>query len=196
MMTRLIDITRTLQDAPVYPGSSPAQVERVFNMKNGDPFNASIITAGSHLGTHADASCHFLKDNTTGIDQMPLNHYYGPCRVLPVAESSLITKEVLDGKIDNCERLVIHGGGSSHLTKEAAEYIVGKGVVTVVTDALSVAPPDNEAEIHSIILSAGIAVIENVVLDNVKDGEYTLCAFPMKIGGCDGAPVRAVLIEG
>lgn len=194
-MPKIIDITRTLQDAPVYPGSSPAKVESLLSISNGDRSNVSMITAGSHLGTHADASSHFLKDSMTSIDLMPLTHYYGPCQVLTVAKSSMITKEILEGKLDDCERIVIHGEGSSYLTKDAAEYIVNSGVITIVTDALSVAPPDNEVEIHNIILSAGIAIVENVVLDNVDDGEYILSAFPIKIGGCDGAPVRAVLIQ-
>ncbi|MCL2425694.1 MAG: cyclase family protein [Oscillospiraceae bacterium] len=194
-MAKIIDITRTLQDAPIYPGSSPAKIESVLSMSNGDRCNVSMITAGSHMGTHADASSHFLKDSMTSIDLMPLAHYYGPCRVLTVDESAMITQKMLKGKLDGCERLVIHGGGLSYLTKEAAEYIVNTGVITIVTDALSVAPPDNEVEIHSIILSAGIAVVENTILDNVDDGEYILSAFPVKIGGCDGAPVRAVLIQ-
>jgi len=194
-MPRIIDITRTVQDAPLYPGSSPVVVERVLNMQNGDRCNVSMITSGSHIGTHADASSHFLKDNKTSIDLMPLDHYYGPCRVLTFAESSLISLKDISGKIDGCKRLAIHGGGSTYLSKGAAEYIVKKGVITVLTDAMSVAPPDNEVEIHSIILSGGLAIIENAILENVKDGEYVLSAFPIKIGGCDGAPVRAVLID-
>ena len=192
---KIIDISRCTQEAPIYPGASPIQVERFYDMKKGAPFNASMITAGSHMGTHADASCHFLKDSTVGIDQMDLSRYYGPCRVLTVPEAALITREAQEGRIHNCERLVIHGGGKSYLTKEAANYIVEKGILTLVTDAWSIAPLDNEAEIHGIIMAPGLAVVENVILDGVKDGDYILCAFPVKIGGCDGAPVRAILIE-
>jgi arylformamidase len=146
------------------------------------------------MGTHADATRHFLMESDIGIDRMELPPYYGPCRVVTVPGSALITKKDLEGRIDGCERLVIHGGGLSYLAKDAAEYIVEKGVKTIVTDAWSIAPLDNEAEIHSIVLKPGLAVVENVVLDGVADGEYILCAFPIKIGGCDGAPVRAVLI--
>ena len=191
---KLIDISRRAQEAPIYPGSSPMSVERVYDMKKGDPFCASMITTGSHMGTHADAYCHFLKDSTVGIDQMDLSRYYGPCRVLTVPEGKLITREALENRIDNCERLAIHGNGQSYLTKDAANYIVEKGILTVVTDAWSVAPLDNEAEIHAIILGSGAAVVENVILDGVEDGDYILSAFPVKIAGCDGAPVRAVLI--
>lgn len=192
---KIIDITRTAQDAPIYPGSAPVQVEQAFDMKKGAPFNASMITMGSHMGTHADAKRHFLPESTKGIDEMELEKYYGSCRVVTVPENTPITKSALEGKIEGCERIAIHGGGFSYLTKEAAEYIAETDIVCVVTDAWSIAPLDNELEIHSIILSADLAVVENVVLGSVADGDYTLCAFPAKIGGCDGAPVRAVLIS-
>jgi len=192
---RIIDITRVAQDAPVYPGASSIEVNQVYDMHKGAAFNASMITAGSHMGTHADASRHFIKDNTTGIDKMELSLYYGSCRVITFPENTLITRNALEGKIDGCERLVIHGGGFSYLAKDAADYIVEAGVRTIVTDAWSIAPLDNEAEIHETIMAPGLAVVENAVLDGVEDGEYTLCAFPVKLGGCDGAPVRAVLLS-
>jgi len=88
---KIIDISRTTQEAPIYPGASPIQVEQVYDMQNGAPFNASMITGGSHMGTHADASRHFLKDNTVGIDKMELSLYYVPCGVLTVLEKTLLT---------------------------------------------------------------------------------------------------------
>jgi len=191
---KIIDISRTAQEAPIYPGASPIKIDRVYDMQKGDPFNVSMITAGSHMGTHADANCHFLKDSSITIDKMDLSHYYGSCRVISVPEKTIISREILEGKIDDCKRLVINGGGQSYLTKDAADYIAEKDVITIVIDALSVAPPDKEAEIHQAVMAPGIAVIENVILDGVEDGEYILSAFPIKLGGCDGAPVRAVLI--
>jgi len=191
---KLTDITRSAQEAPLYPGASPMLVERVCDMKKGIPYNVSMITTGSHIGTHADAFNHFLKESDVGIDQMGLSHYYGPCRVLTVPEATPITRATLEGRINSCKRLVLHTGGQSYMTKDAAAYIVENGISTVVTDAWSIAPLDNEIEIHKILLSSNVAVVENVILDGIKDGEYTLSAFPIKIAGCDGAPVRAVLI--
>ena len=193
-MMKLIDISRRVQEAPVYPGMSPVQIETLAHVSKGDPYSISMITSGSHNGSHADAHTHFL-NNAKSIDQMDLSLYYGPCRVLTVPADAMISRKTLEGKIDNCKRLVIHGGGNSYFTKEATDYILEKGVMTVVTEALSVAPPDNEIEIHVTMLTAGVAVIENVTLEGVADGEYTLCAFPIKYAGLDGAPVRAVLIK-
>jgi len=191
---KLIDITRTVQDAPIYPGSSPVIIERTGDMQKGAHANTSMITTGSHMGTHADAFSHFIKESTTGVDKMELHHYYGECRVITVPDNTMITPEVLSGRIDCCKRLVIHGNGNSYLTKEAAQYIIAANILTIVTDAMSIAPPGNEIEIHSLILGAEIAVVENVILDGVEDGNYILSAFPIKYGDCDGAPVRAVLI--
>lgn len=190
---RLIDITRVVQEAPIYPGSSPVDIVQVADINKGDVYNSSIITAGSHMGTHADALRHFL-EGEIAIAEMPLHHYLGPCRVVTVPADSLLEPSAFEGRLEGCLRLVIHGGGQSYLTRAAAEHLVAAGIITVVTDAWSVAPLDNEAEIHKILLGAKIAVVENVVLDNVPDGDYTLSCPPIKYAGCDGAPVRAVLM--
>jgi len=190
---KLIDITRTVQQSPVYPGSQPPVIKRLMDMDNGDMYNHSMITMDSHAGTHCDAFSHFLQGKAC-IDEMALTHYYGPCSVITIPAEAPVTRELLGGKIEHTERLVLHTGGAGYLTKCGAEYLVECGVFTVVTDALSISPLDNEAELHKILLGAGIAVIENAVLDGVPDGDYILSAFPIKLGGCDGAPVRAILV--
>jgi len=191
---KLFDITRTVQQAPAYPGSEPVVVERVMDMQNGDMYNYSNISMNSHTGTHCDAFSHFLRDGAT-IDEMALTHYYGACRVISPPENTLITRELLLGKIEGADRIVLHTGGGGFLAKSGAELLIESGVITVVTDALSISPLDNEAEIHRLLLGAGIAIVENVVLDGVPDGEYTLSALPIKLGDCDGAPVRAILVS-
>ena len=177
----IIDITRTIRINPEPSQSSNAN-------------DSDYATSGAHMGTHAVAFRRFLKNTGETIDKMPLEPYCGNCRVITVDEGELVTLEGLRGRIAGAERLLLHTGGSAYLCEEAAEYIASCGVKTLVTDALSVAPPDNEQEIHSILFNAGVAVIENAVLDRVEDGEYLLFAFPMKYGGRDDAPVRAVLI--
>lgn len=192
---RIIDITRTVQDAPVYPGSPELEVVKLRDVAEGDAYNSSLITAESHMGTHADAFNHFPAENDLSVDEMPLENYCGPCRVISVPADGLITLDDIRGKIDGAERIVLHGGGQAFLCEEAAEYIASCRVKLLVTDALSVAPHDNEASIHVTLFRAGVAVVENAVLDEVEDGEYLIFAFPVKYAGCDGAPVRAVLIS-
>ena len=190
---KIIDITRTLQDAPLYYSDEPATIERVKDMEHGDECNVSVFTGGVHLGTHADAFSHYQADGTT-IDRMPLEHYCGKCRVLTVPADTLVKLSDIKGRLAGSERIALRSGGTSYLCEQAAEYIAACGIKAVLTDAVSVAPADNERSIHELLAGGEVAVIENVVLDDVEDGDYLLFAFPVKYGGCDGAPVRAVLI--
>ena len=192
---KIYDITRTIQDAPAYPGDAPVSFEKVKDIENGDACTLSNVSACTHAGTHADAFSHFLADGET-IDKMPLEHYCGKCRVLTVPADSLIKLSDIKGRLAGGERLVLRSGGTSFLCEQAAEYIAACGIKAVVTDAVSVGPEDNEKSIHELLFSGGVAVIENVVLDGVEDGDYLLFAFPVKYGGCDAAPVRAVLVAG
>lgn len=190
---KLIDITRVVQQAPIYPGSSPVTLQPLLRMGNGDAYNASQYTSGTHMGTHADAFWHFLDDGAA-IDEMPLLHYYGPCRVVTVPADALLEPALFAG-LPGCERLVLHTGGNSYLSQQAADALRDTGLLTLVTDAMSVAPPDNEPGVHKALMRAGVAIVENVCLDGVADGAYILCAAPVKLGGADGAPVRAFLIK-
>jgi arylformamidase len=190
----IIDITRTVQDAPLYPGTPVPSIERLSDVNKGDLYSVSRFVFTSHLGTHADAFSHFVA-GAQNIDQLPPDYYYGPAKVVTVPPNAIISQKDLEGKLEDTERLVIHGGGSSYLSKSAVDYIIAEKIKTIVTDAWSVGPLHNEAEIHRPLFNARIAVVENVVLDGVPDGLYTLAAFPLKIRDGDGAPVRAVLLK-
>ena len=188
---KIFDISRVAQDAPVYPGDPAPVIEELESPGAGA--RCSRITAGSHSGTHADAFSHFLADGLP-IDQMPLENYCGPCRVVSVPDAELICQENLQGRLGGAERIALHTGGNVFLCEEAAEYIVSCGIRALVTDSVSVGPADNEAVIHRILMNGGVAIVENADLEGVPDGDYLLFAFPVKYGGCDGAPVRAVLL--
>lgn len=190
---KIYDITRALQDAPLYPGTEPPVLEPVAGIETRG-WRETRVTAWSHSGTHADAESHFLPDGAA-IDAMPLESYCGACRVLTVSGGELVRAEELQGRIAGAERIVLRTGGARYLCEQAADYLAECGVKLLVTDALSVAPPDNEAAVHVILARGGVAVVENAVLDGVEDGDYLIFAFPAKYAGCDAAPVRAVLLQ-
>ena len=50
-------------------------------------------------------------------------------------------------------------------------------------------------QVHKILLSSGIALLEGILLTNVPEGRYFLSAAPLNLAGADGAPCRAYLIE-
>lgn len=190
---KLIDISRNLFEAPKYPTAPDTTFAHVGRLKDGDESNFHLYFSNTHAGTHADADSHFVPDGD-GICDMPLEQYYGPIRVITVPEHSLLNKEDLLGRVEGAERIALHGGGFTYLTKSAADYLIECGCRCLVTDAWSPAPLDNETEIHRTLLSHHVGIIENVTLERVEDGDYQLIAFPVNYGHVDGAPVRAVLV--
>ena len=60
---------------------------------------------------------------------------------------------------------------------------------------MSIAAPFDELRTHLELARAGVVVLENLFLEGVQDGLYTLSAFPIKLAGLEAAPCRAVLID-
>jgi len=189
----IIDITRTIQDAPIYPGSQPFSLTPLTTISATEAFNITLLQGDSHLGTHVDAPRHALSDGLS-IEKTDLALYYGPCRVLTVPEHTMLTAQHLQAAVQDCPRLLLKTGGASYLTEDAACFLASQPLLLLGTDGLSAAPPYAESPIHRILLQRGIALLENLQLQHVPDGVYTLCAFPLKIAGGDGSPVRAVLL--
>ena len=49
--------------------------------------------------------------------------------------------------------------------------------------------------VHLILLGADVLLLEGAVLSHVPEGVYFLTAAPLKLGGCEGAPCRALLMD-
>jgi arylformamidase len=82
------------------------------------------------------------------------------------------------------------------LTPALAEQLGMAGVRLVGTDAPSVDRFDSKTlEVHHILGRARIAIIENLMLEHVTPGRYTLIALPLRLVDADSSPVRAVLLE-
>ncbi|MBR3026432.1 MAG: cyclase, partial [Oscillospiraceae bacterium] len=78
---------------------------------------------------------------------------------------------------------------------EAAKVFAGAGIKLLGNESQTVGPEDAPKEVHMILLSAEVALLEGIVLENVKEGSYFLSAAPLNLGGCDGAPCRAYLLK-
>ena len=63
-------------------------------------------------------------------------------------------------------------------------------------DALGVERSQPGHETHLALLGHDIMVLEGLALKDVAEGRYLLIALPLLIDGADGAPARAVLVEG
>jgi len=81
------------------------------------------------------------------------------------------------------------------ITEDGAEWLVERGVQLVGIDYLSVAPYQESIPTHTVLLKAGVVVVEGLNLSNIMRGFYDLYCLPLKIVGADGAPARAILIQ-
>jgi kynurenine formamidase len=122
-------------------------------------------------------------------------------------ERILNSIELTEEQIAGYAQKLVKDNIMEYLYNKGYEYAETKIMVDYLTDfsstetsllgvePQSVGDPAAPAEIHKILLSAGIVPLEGIVLDDVPDGEFTLSAFPLNLGKCDGSPVRAILIK-
>jgi len=207
---RTYDITLTITPQMiVWPGDSPVIIEHTSSIASGDHSNVSQITMSCHAGTHVDAPHHFL-DNGKTVEGLSLDLLIGRAYVLHLPDVNLITASVLMQadipprtrrllfKTRNSEYW-LKGNGEFHtdfvgLSVDAAELLVDRNVKLVGIDYLSIAPYKLGTQVHTILLNAGVVVIEGLDLSQVSQGRYTLHCLPLKLGGADGAPTRAILV--
>ena len=187
------DISRDTLTTPVYDGDPKPEVEHLKSIEDMDDYNLSFIKMTTHTGTHIDAPLHFCEDGSP-IDQLRLSTFYGKCTVITV--EGILTGEDMERLLPYCKRRILfRGNGKTYLSHSAAIVLAESRVILVGTDAESIATPFDEARPHRELARAGITVIENLNLSAIKDGEYELCAFPVKLAGLEAAPCRAILFE-
>lgn len=187
------DISRDTINTHVYDGDPETRAERIKSIDNGDGYNLTEISMSVHSGTHIDAPLHFCEDGQS-IDNIRLNTFFGKCTVISV--SGILTGEDMERLLPYCKRRVLfHGEGKTFISQSAAIVLAESRVVLVGTDAPSIAPSFDEERTHRELARAGIAILENLNLSAIDDGEYDLCAFPVKLGGLEAAPCRAIILE-
>ncbi|MBE0522746.1 MAG: cyclase family protein [Methanosarcinales archaeon] len=191
---KVIDISMTIHpEMKIYNGDVAPKITRLSKIEDGDSYNVSKITLGSHTGTHVDSPLHFFL-NKTGIDELPLQGLVGPARVIDISGLKRPIEAHELGSLENV-KIILLKGSKAHLTIEGAQVLIENNVRTIGTEALSIAVNEVENEVHRILLGAEIIIIEGLDLTNVNEGDYFLVCLPLKIAGCDGAPARAVLIS-
>jgi arylformamidase len=77
---------------------------------------------------------------------------------------------------------------------ETIEKLAALSVKLVGIDTASIDPAESKTlDSHQVIRRLGLRVLENLVLDDVPEGDYELIALPLKLMTADASPVRAVL---
>jgi arylformamidase len=196
----VIDLTRSLSpETMVFPGDPPV------NFGTFDAGGATITSLSlcSHSGTHIDAPRHYCTDGA-GIDQVPLTHLIGRCRVIDLqGAGDEISAADLSGRLCGATRVLIRTRFSREtafdqhypaLSSGAAALLCREKVLCVGIDSPSVERFTGDGSVHRQLLGVGIAIVELLALDKVAEGEYWLMALPLPLKGLDGAPARVVLL--
>ena len=197
------------KDMAIYPANPEFIIERVQDIGKGDRANISLISMGSHTGTHIAVPSHFVKGGKT-IDQLTLDEMNGVAKLFDLRGYGEITKELLEKhdinqgdiimlKTDNSKMFHCDTVLNDYVTLDykAAEYLVKKNIKMVCIDYMTIERPKQKRiqgiSIHNILLSQEILIAETLKLDRVEEGEYQLFCFPLNVVGADGVPVRIVL---
>ena len=166
--------------SPVFPGDTPYQQQWSATIAPGCPVNVSAITLSPHVGAHADAPLHY---DATGaaIGAVALEPFLGPCRVIhAIGCGPLIEWRHLAHALTDLPPRVL-------VRTYASVQLVG-------IDTASIDPADSKTlDSHQVIRRRGLRVLENLVLDEVPEGDYELIALPLRLVSADASPVRAVL---
>jgi len=201
----MIDISLSLEEGMItYPDNPPF----VIKDASGPTSSRSIITIGTHTGTHIDAPRHVFKEGK-GISKIPLVRYVGECRVLDLtkAKKAITIGDLESLKIKKGERILAKTRNSKrgfktfyddyvYLDGDAADYLVKKGITLFGIDSLSVKQRGGaDHRPHLSLLKKGIVIFEGLDLSKATPGAYTFVGLPLKLGDVDGAPARAILIQ-
>ena len=192
----LIDISQEIFSCSVFPGDPAPSRVTLLSTEQGDICNLTAFQMCAHNGTHIDAPFHFIPGGRT-VDALGLEPFAGDCFVfrhdgdVTAADAEEILRRAKHAGADR--RILI--AGSAVMTAEGARIFAQSGILLIGNESQTFGPPDAPAEIHRILLGAGIVLLEGIVLHAVQGGRYFLSAAPLNLGGCDGAPCRAFLMK-
>ncbi len=206
-MPRLWDISPALHPGtPVYPGDTPLHLHWNSTLGPGCAVNVGTLTLSTHLGAHADAPLHYAPQGAA-VGALALEPFLGPCRVVHAQGNAALVQaanlaHALDAPLP--PRLLVRTRAhpapehwDAHfraLAPALLEHLADRGLLLVGVDTPSVDPADSTAlPSHQVLRQRGLRVLENLLLDEVPEGDYELIALPLKLSTADASPVRAVL---
>ncbi|MBK8073549.1 MAG: arylformamidase [Ramlibacter sp.] len=193
--------------APVFPGDTPYQQQWSASIGPGCPVNVSAITLSPHVGAHADAPLHYDPAGAP-VGELDLSPFLGPCRVIhaigcgPLVQWRHIAHAVhgLPPRVlvRTYARMPVErwDGALAAYAPDVVTRLADLGVQLIGIDTASIDPADSKTlDSHQVIRQRNLRVLENLVLDDVPEGDYELIALPLKLMTADASPVRAVLRE-
>lgn len=205
---KVIDISTPVRpDMTVWPEDPSPEFSPLCTHER-DGVRVTLLTLGSHTGTHLDAPAHFRPEGCD-IHEVDLSRTVGPCRVVDLGDVEMIgAAHLAPLQPEPGERLLFKTRNSAFmgaspfredfaaLDRSAADYLVEREVGLIGIDYLSVERPDSPGfAVHHTLLERGILLLEGLELAHVAPGRYTLVALPLKLEGVEASPLRAVLLQ-
>lgn len=197
------------ENAAVFPGDTAYSQQLHFSLTPDCPVNVNSITLSPHTGAHADAPLHYANGETS-IGELDLAPYLGPCRVIHCINAGpLVLPGHISHALDNLPaRVLLRTSRTASQSWESFTAIAPETLALLATknianpflligiDTPSVDPATSQnLPSHHQLLAHGLRVLENLVLDDVPEGDYELIALPLKLMRADASPVRAILRE-
>lgn len=220
---KVVDLTGGLEPAIWrYESVFPAFTSEAVTSVEEHGFEVRRVSLGTHMGTHTDALGHLVARGPM-IDAMPLESYVAPATVLRAGPSEPLQPITADALAaagpapQGGDAALIWTGWASHwnqpdyasshpfLTADAAQWLIDHGVRVVGMDTAGLMDPRidlapgqrDEAIVDLMFMEAGISYVAALVnVDAIREARPLFVAMPLKLVGLDGAPVRAVAIEG
>ncbi|MDP3812088.1 MAG: arylformamidase [Hydrogenophaga sp.] len=207
-MKKLWDISPPVHaGTPVFPGDTAYTQTWAATIGPGCPVNVSAITLSPHVGAHADAPLHY-DPSGAAIGEVSLEAFLGPCRVIHAIGCGPLVKpeHIAHALKDLPQRVLLRvyerqpqdafDNNLPAFAPETVEQLADLGVLLIGIDSASIDPANSKTlDSHQTIRRRGLRVLENLLLDDVPEGDYELIALPLKLTTADASPVRAVLRE-
>ena len=194
----IYDISQEVFSCQLYPGDPVPEKRSISSIEKGDSYNLTAFSMCAHNGTHIDAPFHFIKDGKT-VDEICLDAFVGMAYVaehqgiVSGDDAVEILKKAKEQNPDAAKRILIKG--NAEVSSEAAKVFASSEMFLIGNESQTFGPEDAPMEVHTILLGAGVILLEGVRLEDVSEGVYLLNAAPLNLSGADGSPCRAVLID-
>lgn len=195
---KIYDISQEVFGCVVFPGDPAPKKQTLSSMAEGELYNLTALSMCAHNGTHVDAPYHFINDGKT-IDKIALSSTIGWAFVaewdgiLTAKDAEAVLDTAAKLSADAAKRILLKG--KTTVSPDAAQVFADSGVALVGNESQTVGPEDAPMEVHRILLGSDAVLLEGIRLQDVPEGVYWLNAAPLSLGGCDGAPCRAVLVK-
>ncbi len=195
---KIYDITQEVFSSAVFAGDTPPTYKAVKRIENGDICNLTDLSMCVHNGTHIDAPFHFFSDGKA-VEQIPLEKTVGVCYVaefngeLSEKDARRILDTARRSGAGSEKRILLKG--NAIVSAEAAKAFAENNIDLIGVESQTVGHIESPLEVHRILLGRETVLLEGVRLSNVNTGVYFLSCTPLALGGLDGSPCRAILIE-